>query len=81
MRQNRRKQVRNSELAGKKVLCYTGSMKNLVEDLKTGNFKHMYLLTGEEVYLRSQYKKKLQDALVSPDDRVNMKGNLRAGTD
>lgn len=32
----------------------------------------MYLLTGEEVYLRSQYKKKLQDALVSPDDRVNM---------
>lgn len=32
----------------------------------------MYLLTGEEVYLRSQYKKKLQEALVSPDDRVNM---------
>ena len=47
-------------------------MKNLVQDLKTGNFKHIYLLTGEEVYLRSQYKKKLQEALVSPDDIVNI---------
>ena len=47
-------------------------MKNLVQDLKTGNFKHIYLLTGEEVYLRSQYKKKLQEALVSPDDTVNI---------
>ena len=32
----------------------------------------MYLLTGEEVYLRSQYKKKLQEALVSPEDTVNI---------
>ena len=47
-------------------------MKNLVQDLKTGNFKHIYLLTGEEVYLRSQYKKKLQEALVSPEDTVNI---------
>ena len=47
-------------------------MKNLVQDLKTGNFKHIYLLTGEEVYLRNQYKKKLQEALVSPEDTVNI---------
>ena len=47
-------------------------MKNLVQDLKTGNFKHIYLLTGEEVYLRSQYKKKLQEAIVSPEDTVNI---------
>lgn len=60
------------DLARKKPLCYTGNMKNLVQDLKTGNFKHIYLLTGEEIYLRNQYKKKLQDALISPDDTVNI---------
>ena len=43
-----------------------------MQDLKTGNFKHIYLFTGEEIYLRSQYKKRLQEALISPDDTVNI---------
>lgn len=47
-------------------------MKNLVQDLKTGNFKHVYLFTGEEIYLRKQYEKKLKDALIAPDDTVNI---------
>lgn len=53
-------------------MCYNDSMKNLVQDLKTNEFKNMYLLYGEEAYLKGQYKKKLQDALVPPEDTVNM---------
>ena len=41
-------------------------MNSLAADLKSGNFKHAYLLCGEEVYLRDYYKKKLLDAL-EPD--------------
>lgn len=52
-------------------------MKNLVQDLKTNQFKNVYLLFGEEAYLKKQYRKKLQDALVSPDDTVNL--NLYEG--
>lgn len=44
----------------------------MMQDLKSENYKHIYLFTGEEIYLRSQYKKKLQDALISPDDTVNI---------
>ena len=47
-------------------------MKNLVQDLKSENYKHIYLFTGEEIYLRNQYKKKLQDALITPEDTVNL---------
>ncbi len=46
-------------------------MKMLLEDIKNGNFKNVYLLTGEEVYLRSQYRKKLRDALLDPADTMN----------
>ena len=42
-------------------------MKNLKEDIKTGNFKNVYLLFGEEAYLKIQYKEKLIHAL-NPDD-------------
>lgn len=47
-------------------------MKNLVQDLKTNEFKNIYLLYGEEAYLKRQYRKKLQDALVGPEDTVNI---------
>lgn len=33
-------------------------MKSLNEDLKTGNFKQIYLLYGEEGYLKKQYKER-----------------------
>ena len=32
-------------------------MKSLNEDIKTGNFKPVYLLYGEEAYLKKQYGK------------------------
>ena len=46
-------------------------MKSLNEDLKTGQFNKVYLLFGEEAYLKKQYKDKLRNAMVSPDDNMN----------
>lgn len=48
-----------------------GSMQQLIQDLKNGSFKQVYLLYGEEDYLRKQYRDKLKEALVSPDDTMN----------
>lgn len=47
-------------------------MKNLIQDIKTNDFKNIYLLYGEEEYLKKQYRQKLQDALIPPDDTVNL---------
>lgn len=46
-------------------------MKNIQEDIKTGNFKRAYLLCGEEAYLKVQYKNKLLKALNPDDDTMN----------
>jgi len=46
-------------------------MKSINEDLKTGNFKQIYLLYGEEAYLKRQYREKLVKALVEPGDTMN----------
>lgn len=46
-------------------------MKSLNEDLKTGQFNKVYLLYGEEAYLKKQYKDKLRSAMLSPDDTMN----------
>lgn len=46
-------------------------MKTIDEDIKTGQFARAYLLYGEENYLKQQYKRKLKDALVPPDDTMN----------
>ena len=47
-------------------------MKMLMEDIKNRQFKRVYLLTGEEVYLRNQYRKRLRDALIDPEDTMNV---------
>ena len=47
-------------------------MKTIDEDIKNGQFKRVYLLYGEEAYLKKQYKDKLKVALVSQDDTMNM---------
>ena len=47
-------------------------MKTIDEDIKNGQFKRVYLLYGEEAYLKKQYKDKLKAALISPDDTMNM---------
>lgn len=46
-------------------------MKSLNEDLKTGTFRKVYLLYGEEAYLKKQYKDKLRNAIIPPDDTMN----------
>ena len=46
-------------------------MKSLNEDLKSGQLNNVYLLYGEEAYLKKQYKDKLRNAMVSPDDNMN----------
>lgn len=46
-------------------------MKMIDEDIKTGQFHNIYLLYGEEVYLKRQYKQKLIRALVQEGDSMN----------
>lgn len=46
-------------------------MEQLLQDLKQGTYKNVYLLCGEEAYLRNQYKKRLKDALVTEGDTMN----------
>lgn len=46
-------------------------MKNLNEDIKTGSFRPVYLLFGEEDYLKNQYKNRLRKAILSEEDTMN----------
>ena len=47
------------------------NMRRIIEDIKTGQFSNVYLLAGQEAYLRKQYRDKLSDALISSDDTMN----------
>ena len=42
-----------------------------MNDIKSGEFKNVYLLCGEEDYLRKQYRDKLRDALINGSDDMN----------
>ena len=46
-------------------------MKNIQEDIKSGNFKPAYLLYGAEAYLKQQYKHNLVKALNPDGDTMN----------
>ncbi len=46
-------------------------MQKLNEEIKTGQLKQVYLLYGEEAYLRSQYRDKLKTALLGDGDAMN----------
>ncbi len=46
-------------------------METILEDIKTGQFKSVYLLYGEETYLLRQYRQRLRSALSDPEDTVN----------
>jgi len=46
-------------------------MKRIAQDIKSAQFSHLYLLYGEEAYLRRQYRDKLRAALVPADDTMN----------
>ena len=47
-------------------------MKTLEEDIRSGNFKQVYLLYGEEAYLKNLYKNRLKNAIVDPQDTINL---------
>lgn len=46
-------------------------MGRIDEDIKSGQMNHIYLLYGEEAYLRKQYKERLKKALSPDDDSMN----------
>ena len=46
-------------------------MKSLNEDLKTGKFKQIYLLYGEEAYLKKQYNERFIKAMLPEGDTMN----------
>lgn len=46
-------------------------MKSIQEDIKSGQFKKVYLLYGSEGYLRQQYKQMLLNALMPEEDTMN----------
>lgn len=46
-------------------------MKSIQEDIKTGNYKKVYLFFGEEAYLKQQYKQNLLNALNPGEDTMN----------
>lgn len=56
-------------------------MKSLNEDIKTRKFKQVYLLYGEEVYLKNQYKNRLRSAVLDEDDTMNFSSFEGKGID
>lgn len=46
-------------------------LQRINNDIKNGNFQPVYLLYGDERYLRRQYKEKLRAALCAPEDTMN----------
>lgn len=58
--------MEDSDKKGRKA-----KMKRLNEDLKTRNFGHIYLLYGEEAYLKKHYKRRFQQAILPEGDTMN----------
>ena len=56
-------------------------MKSLNEDMKTGNFRPVYLMYGDEAYLKNQYKNRLRKAILQSDDTINFTSYEGRGTD
>lgn len=46
-------------------------MKNINKQIKDNDFSQVYLLYGEENYLKNSFMKKLKEAIISPDDSMN----------
>lgn len=46
-------------------------MRQINDDIKQGNFRHVYLLYGEERYLRRQYRERLLKALCGESGTMN----------
>lgn len=57
----------------------TAELKRITQDIKNGQFSNVYLLYGEEAYLRKQYRDKLKESLVPEGDTMNC--SIFAGKD
>lgn len=47
-------------------------MKKLSEEIRTGQLKQVYLLCGDEAYLRRQYRDRVKNALMGDGDLMNL---------
>lgn len=56
-------------------------MKNLNDDLKNESFRSVYLLYGEEAYLKNMYKNRLRRAILPEDDTMNFSSYEGKGID
>ena len=56
-------------------------MKSVVEDIKKGSFRPVYLFYGEEAYLKQQYKNKLKNAVLPDGDTINLSVYTGKGID
>lgn len=46
-------------------------MQNIIQDIKNNSYRQIYLLYGEENYLKKVYKDKLKEAIVGKDNSMN----------
>ena len=46
-------------------------MKRILEDIKSGSFRQVYVLYGQEAYLQKQYRDKLIEAMIGDGDTMN----------
>lgn len=46
-------------------------MQQIIQDINNSTYKSVYLLYGEEAYLRIQYKNKLKEAIIPETDSMN----------
>ena len=56
-------------------------MKNIKEDIKTREFKRVYLLYGSEEYLKKLYRNKLKEAVLADSDAMNLAEYAGKGID
>lgn len=56
-------------------------MQNIAADIKNKSFKRVYLLYGEETYLKRSYKKQLIQAIIPEDDTMNFNAYEGKGID
>lgn len=46
-------------------------MQKLLQDIKNKEYSQIYLLYGDEAYLRKQYRDKMKEALIDDGDTMN----------
>lgn len=56
-------------------------MKQLSADIKSGDLRQIYLLYGEEDYLKKQYKDRLKKAIIGDEDSMNFSAFCGKGID